>query len=77
MKQKKSTPHYVVCINNEGYEASLEQRKIYRTVLDKRATSRDLIKIVDESGDSYLYPKACFVAITLPLPILKAIARAA
>ena len=77
MKYLGSAKHYVVCVKNEGYEVSLERRKIYRVRPDKNASERDLIRIVDESGQSYLYPNSRFVAITLPQPILKALALAA
>ena len=66
--------HYVVCIKNQGYEASLETRKTYRVVPDKSASERHLLCIVDESGESYFYPENCFFAIKLPQPILRALA---
>ncbi len=77
MKQKRKAKYYVVCIKNKRYEVSLERRKIYQTISDKTASDRDLIRIIDESGQSYLYPNSCFVAITLSQPVQKAIARAA
>lgn len=69
--------YYAVCIKNEGYEASLERRKIYQVVTDKQGAERGLIRIVDESGQSYLYPQSFFSPIKLPQPLLKAFARAA
>jgi len=77
MKNKSSLKHYVVCIKNEGYEVSLERRKIYRIIPDKEAAERNLIRVVDESGQSYLYPHSCFIAVHLPQPVLKALALAA
>ena len=77
MKNKNSLKHYVVCIKNEGYEVSLERRKIYRIIPDKEATERNLLRVVDESGQSYLYPHVCFIAVQLPQPVLKALALAA
>lgn len=50
----------VVCVNNEGYLASLEKRKIYLTLRDPTAEKHGLIRIIDESGADYLYPKALF-----------------
>jgi len=73
-QQKKN---YVVCVKNEGYEVSLERRKIYRVLPDARASERDLIRVIDESGQAYLYPEECFAEIRLPQPILKAFAKAA
>ena len=65
---------YVICIKNEGYEASLERRKIYRIKPDKSAAEQDLIRVIDESGQSYLYPANFFVAVRLPGTIVRAIA---
>lgn len=57
---------FVVCTRNEDYKASLEIRKIYLTVPDKEAAEHHLIRIVDESGEEYLYPEEYFVSIELP-----------
>lgn len=58
--------HFVICINNKGYEASLEKGKVYRVIEDENASRHDLIRIVDESGEDYLFPADLFVPITLP-----------
>jgi hypothetical protein len=55
-----------VCVNNEGYPASLERRKIYVALRDADAEKHGRIRIVDESDDDYLYPKAPFRLIALP-----------
>jgi len=57
---------YVLCVHNRGYRASLERGKIYRQITDAWAKSHDLIRIVDESGEDYLYPRRYFVAIAVP-----------
>ncbi len=57
---------FVLCVQNSGYDASLEVRKIYRTVPDAQATRRSLLRVVDESGEDYLYPAKIFVPISLP-----------
>jgi hypothetical protein len=67
----------VVCIDNEGYPASLEKRKIYVALRDSDAEQHDLLRIIDESGDDYLYPKALFRLIELPETIRKAVLAAA
>ena len=77
MKHSNSGKGYVICVKNDGYEVSLERRKIYRVIADGQAAERGLIRVKDESGQSYLYPEHCFVAIKLPQPILKALALAA
>lgn len=55
---KPQARQLVVCVNNEGYPASLERRKIYIAHRDADAEKHGLIRIVDESGDDYLYPRA-------------------
>lgn len=67
----------VVCVDNDGYPASLERRKIYVAVRDADAERHGLIRIVDESGDDYLYPKAFFRAIALPQSVRRAVLAAA
>ena len=67
----------VVCVDNEGYPASLEKRKIYIALKDVAAERRDLLRVVDESGEGYLYPKALFRPIALPQSIKRAVLAAA
>jgi hypothetical protein len=67
----------LVCINNEGYAASLEKRKIYIALVDPAAERGGLVRIIDESGDDYLYPKSFFRAISLPQSVKKAVLAAA
>ncbi|HEY0384544.1 MAG TPA: hypothetical protein VGC64_00970 [Pyrinomonadaceae bacterium] len=59
-------PKFAVCISNEGYPASLEIRKIYLIVLDEKAVQHKLVRVIDESGEDYLYPERFFVPIKLP-----------
>ena len=66
MKEQDSNSQYVVCINNDSYPASLELRKIYRVVADARAAEHGQIRVIDESGEDYLYPARIFVPIDLP-----------
>ncbi len=74
---KSQANRLVVCINNDGYSASLEPRKIYIALRDVDAEKHGLLRIIDESGDDYLYPKAFFRAIALPLAVKKAVLAAA
>lgn len=69
--------HFVVCIDNEGYEVSLEKRKIYVALRDPAAEKHDLLRVIDESGEDYLYPKAFFHEIELPQAVRKAVLAAA
>lgn len=57
---------YVLCVRNESYEASLERRKVYRAVRDLKAEQHGLLRVIDESGDDYLYPADFFVPTELP-----------
>jgi hypothetical protein len=68
---------FVVCIDNEGYEASLEKRKIYVALRDPSAEKHDLVRVIDESGEDYLYPKTFFHEIELPQAVRKAVLAAA
>jgi hypothetical protein len=74
---KQQSKQLVVCINNEGYPASLEKRKIYLTFRDATADKHGLIRVVDESGEDYLYPKTFFRSIALPQAVKKAVLAAA
>ena len=60
---------FVICVKNEGYEASLEFRKVYDVLEDKEAETHGLVRVVDESGEDYLFPEEYFVAIELSSPI--------
>ena len=57
---------FAICIDNVGYLASLEVRKIYQTLPDEDAAEHQLIRVIDESGEDYLYPAENFVPIELP-----------
>ncbi|MBA3438402.1 MAG: hypothetical protein H0T92_00845 [Pyrinomonadaceae bacterium] len=66
MKIENPELKFAVCINNEGYPASLELRKIYQVVPDEKAAKHNLVRVIDESGEDYLYPERFFVSIELP-----------
>jgi hypothetical protein len=68
---------YMVCIKNENYSASLELLKIYQAIADERAAQDQLIRVIDESGEDYIYPADMFVAIELRQAIEQAFAEAA
>ena len=67
----------VVCLDNSGYELALEQRKIYVALPDAKAERLGHIRVIDESGEEYLFPKSCFAPVDLPLPLRRAIMQAA
>lgn len=65
--------HFAVCIRNNEYEASLELRKIYEVLEDADAAKHQMLRVVDEEGEDYLYPSSWFVPIELPKNIEQAI----
>jgi len=67
---------FAVCVKNAGYEASLEPRKIYEVLPDQEAEKHRQIRVIDESGEDYLYPESFFAAIELPHPLRKAVLSA-
>lgn len=58
--------HFMICIENRGYRASLEIRKIYKVLIDREAERHHQIRVIDESGEDYLYPADYFAPIWLP-----------
>lgn len=74
---KTEANRLVVCVNNDGYLASLEQRKIYVALRDVKAEKHGLLRVIDECGEDYLYPKAFFRAIELPSAVKRAVLSAA
>jgi len=68
---------FVVCLKNDGYKASLEPRKIYQTIPDKEAESHKMLRVVDESGEDYLFPASLFSPISLPQTLVKELALSA
>jgi hypothetical protein len=72
-----SKAHFVICIENSDYPASLEKRKIYETVADADAEKHGQLRVIDESGEDYLYPKEYFVDANLPEDIRAAVVEAA
>jgi hypothetical protein len=58
--------HFAICVRNDGYEGALELRKLYEVIEDLGAEKRNYVRIVDESGEDYLYPQTWFVPVDLP-----------
>ena len=73
---KTRTKQLVVCVDNEGYSVSLEKRKIYLSLPDAAVEKQGLLRIVDDSGGDYLYPKAYFRAVDLPVAVRRAVMAA-
>ncbi len=60
------TPQFVVCLNNEGYAASLEVGKLYRIIPDKKAEKLGGLRVIDEDGEDYLYDSEMFCPLQVP-----------
>lgn len=74
---KRTKPQFVICVKNKDYAASLELRKLYQAVSDEAAAKLRQIRVIDESGEDYLYPEEYFVAVDLPQTAERAVRRAA
>ena len=70
---KRPTKQFALCLQNSGNEASLILGKVYRILPDPRAAKDDLVRIVDESGDDYLFDKAQFAFVEFPQAVRKKI----
>jgi len=73
----KQTKRLFICLDNAGYEVSLERLKIYVALPDAKSERAGYLRIVDESGEDYLYPCQRFVAADLPVSTRRAILQAA
>jgi hypothetical protein len=69
----KKHRQFVVCVRNEGYEASLELRKIYEVLEDAEALTHSMLRVIDEEGEDYLYSRDWFLPIELPNQLEEAI----
>lgn len=76
MSDQNKEPRFVVCIKNHEAE-DLEVRKLYQVLPDEKAAADGLLRVVDESGEDYLYPSELFLQIKLPQAIEKALLPAA
>jgi len=79
--RKRSRPNangraFVLCVRNDGYAASLERRKLYPVVQDASAAKHNLLRVIDESGEDYLYPADYFVSLRLPANVKLALSKA-
>jgi hypothetical protein len=68
--------HFAVCVRNTGNEASLELRKLYEVVADPDAEKDGMLRVIDESGEDYLFPAALFVLAPLPAAVEEAVQHA-
>jgi hypothetical protein len=66
----------VICSRNEGYDASLEPRKVYVALNDEAAASKKILRVIDESGEDYLYPEKLFRRLALEPAVRRAVLAA-
>ena len=76
-RKPRTSKRLVICLKNSGYEVSLERRKIYVAVPDSKAERLGQIRVIDESGEDYLYPQELFVSADLPRTARLAVLQAA
>jgi hypothetical protein len=74
--KKKQPVQFVVCLNNDGYPASLEVGKLYRFIPDEDAAAEGLIRVVDESGEDYAFEAKRFHPLTVPAAVERALLAA-
>ena len=75
--KSRAAARFAVCVNNSEYPASLELHKIYRVLSDEDAAADGDIRVVDESGEDYLYPSEYFVLVELPQEVQESLLHAA
>jgi hypothetical protein len=75
MDQNESRRRFLLCVKNDAYPASLEVRKVYQALPDPVAAARGFVRVIDESGEDYLYPADRFVVVDLPQEAVGAFSR--
>ena len=68
--------HFAVCVRNTGNEASLELRKLYQVLPDPDGNTDGMLRVIDESGEDYLFPSSFFVLAPLPAAVEEAVQQA-
>ncbi len=75
MRTTKFTPRFVICVDNSEYPASLELHKIYRVLPDKDAQTDGDYRVIDESGEDYLFPASYFIPVDLPQTVVRVLKK--
>jgi len=76
MSEETQSAHFAVCLDNEGYEASLEVGKLYRAIPDAEAAAHGYVRVVDESGEDYAFSADRFHPVELPQAVERALLEA-
>lgn len=66
-------PQFAICVKNEGYPASLQLWKVYRVLPDEKGARHKMIRVIDESGEDYLFSASYFVPVELPQEVESAL----
>lgn len=74
--QHRGERHFVVCVRNDDHPASLELRKLYEVVPDAQAEARGQLRVIDESGEDYLFPRFYFLEFEIPEAVENVLRRA-
>ena len=74
MKRRRPNTQYLLCVRNDDYPASLMTRRLYEQLSDPEAEAHGLVRVIDESGGDYLYPRKLFAGLDLPRTVLRALA---
>jgi len=77
MTMEQHELRFVICIDNTDYPAALERRKIYQVIQDDRAARHNLLRVIDESGEDYMYPQGYFIPVDFAPSIQQALLHAA
>jgi len=76
MPRTENYSQFLLCVKNDAYPASLEVRKVYRAISDPEAVARGFVRVIDESGEDYLYPQELFLPLELPKAAIDAFVEA-
>jgi len=75
MKRRRPDVQYLLCVRNGSFLASLQVRRLYERLPDKDADLHGLVRVVDESGEDYLYPRELFADLDVPRTVARALVR--
>lgn len=76
MARSNEAARFLLCVSAGYYPASLEPRKVYRALPDATAEAKGFVRVIDESGEDYLYPASLFIPVDLPRAAVKALLAA-
>lgn len=69
--------NFVICVDNTGYEVSIEPRKLYEVLADAESEKKGFLRVIDESGEDYLFPASLFIRLPLEGDLAEQVANIA